>query len=240
MKTIISTVIFSILLTASINLSAQEKEFTRITGGMGYFIGGYSMFNFDELNNMLSEIKGYPEISEGALSLGGGGHFSTDNLIIGGEGHGLMGGDVSSPDYRISAEGGYGFFNVGYVLFKNKSIIAYPLIGIGGGGASVRITPRPDGTVSFEDLLLEPERESVISSGSFMINISASVDYWVLGTKSEGGTGGFLLGFKIGYVQNLGGDEWYLNETELPGSPASPMGGPYFRITMGGGGYAVY
>jgi hypothetical protein len=92
-------------------LSAQDK------GGVGYFTSGVGWFL---------------EAGESSIvySAGGGGHSITNRWILGGEGHSAFG-----PENA----GGYGFLNLGYLLWRTDFILMYPLLGLGGGAMTSTI-----------------------------------------------------------------------------------------------------
>ncbi|MCD4736239.1 MAG: hypothetical protein K8R53_09365, partial [Bacteroidales bacterium] len=169
----------SLLLILSGKNSVQSQTSTKVSGGEGYFIGGYSLHNLSSLNDRLSTF-GQPELNEGTISLGGGGHFILNNFMLGGEGHGLIGGNNSNADFLTSYGGGYGFFNIGYVLFHTKNAIIYPMLGIGGGGLTLSITDRKKQPVNFDDLLADPARESYLSTNNFLLNFSLSSDFFTM------------------------------------------------------------
>jgi hypothetical protein len=123
-------------------------------GGVGYFIGGVGWL----LESGNSSI---------VYSTGGGGHSITNGWIVGGEGHSSFG-----PDNA----GGYGFFNLGYLLVKTDLILLYPLLGFGGGA----MTREADPSVSKCALL----------------NPSIGVDF-LIPIKNNSG---FLIGLHAGYT----------------------------------------
>jgi hypothetical protein len=127
---------------------AKEK------GGVGYFVGGVGWI-LESGNSSL------------VYSTGGGGHSITNKWIVGGEGHSSFG-----PDNA----GGYGFFNLGYLLVNTDFILLYPLLGFGGGA----MTRETDSSVSKCALL----------------NPSLALDFLIpMKDKS-----GFLLGLHAGYT----------------------------------------
>ena len=91
---------------------AQEK------GGAGYFAGG------------IGWLLEYPDETSFLYSTGGGGHIITDKWLIGGEGHASFG----------DTAGGYGFFNVGYLIVEKDFVMVYPILGLGGGSMSSATT----------------------------------------------------------------------------------------------------
>jgi len=217
---------------------AQEVGVKKYTyGGMGYFQTGYAIFNHGNLNDLL-KASGMPELENGSLSFGGGGHSIIHNFIIGGEGHGLVGNTSENARYAVSQSGGYGFLNLGYLILQKPSFTLYPLLGIGGGGSTVTITDKSNLPGSFNDLLANPKQQSNISKGSFMLNFSIGADYFVAGTKSKNSYGGFMLGLRLGYLLEVNKNKWDIDNQELSGGPDAGISGPFVRLTFGGGGIA--
>ena len=214
---------------------AQQTKPNRVSGGMGYFMVGYTGFNLGSMNTQFAN-KGYPELTNGSFTFGGGGHFVYKNFIIGGEGHGLAGSSASNSGYNLNISGGYGFFNLGYIIYHNPTVNIYPMFGFGGGGASIAITDKNKLPENFDDLLDNPARESYITNGGFMMNFSIGADFIISGIKTEATSGGWLVGAKAGYILNTGGDDWYFNNEKIAGSPNAGISGPYVRLTIGGGG----
>ena len=104
-KAFLSVCMVLVLFALSNPVYGQEK------GGMGYFIGGAGWMIESGDSSMV-------------YSVGGGGHSITNKWIVGGEGHSSFGSDNA---------GGYGFFNLGYILVDTELILLYPLLGLGGG-----------------------------------------------------------------------------------------------------------
>ena len=214
---------------------SQETKSNKVSGGLGYFMIGYTGFNLGEMNTQFKD-NGYPELTNGSLTFGGGGHFIINNFIIGGEGHGLLGGSSSNSNYSINMGGGYGFFNLGYNLYHNPTVNIYPLLGFGGGGVTIGMTDKSKTPENFNDLLENPARESYITNGGFMINFSIGADFFVLANKTKNASGGWIMGIKAGYIYNASGNDWYFNNEKITGSPNAGISGPYVRLTIGGGG----
>ena len=107
----------------------EESDRAGERGGVGYFLGGVGWV-----------------LEPGGASLvysaGGGGHSITNRWVLGGEGHSSFG---------ARNAGGYGFFNVGYVVAAGRFVLFYPLLGIGGGS----MTRDSDASVS-KCMLLNP------------------------------------------------------------------------------------
>jgi len=232
-KAIIPITVF--LLATNLVGFSQETKSNKVSGGLGYFMVGYTGFNLGGMNTLLKD-NGYPELTNGSFTFGGGGHFIVNNFIIGGEGHGLSGSKSSNANYDLAIGGGYGFFNLGYIVYNNPTVNIYPLLGFGGGGATIGITDKSKIPENFNDLLENPARESYITNGGFMMNLSIGADFFIAGAKNENFSGGWIMGIKAGYIYNTSGDDWYFNNEKIAGSPNAGISGPYVRLTIGGGG----
>ena len=220
-------------------ISAQDTspKKSKVYGGMGYFYSGVSFADLDALNTMLME-NGMPELGNTSVSFGGGGQGIIGNFILGGEGHGIVGESGLNQTYRVSYGGGYGLFNIGYVVYAKPAVLIYPMLGIGGGGQSVTITNRSTLPVSFSDLLEDPKHQSVLTKGSFLIDLSVNSNIFIFGNTGGNSSGGFLVGLRAGYLLELSNARWYIDDQELVGGPDSGMSGPYIRLVIGGGGFS--
>ncbi len=238
-----SKIIIQLIITACTGLIAvngysqenttEEKE----NGGMGYAMFGTGTLDIEALNTRLQE-SGYGSMSDNFTSFGGGGHAIVDRLIIGGEGHALLGKDMSSGEYKFSMAAGYGFFNVGYIIYRIQDLNIYPLLGIGGGGISLKIAEQ--GTApTFNEILENPRKSSELSTSAFLINFAIGADYLLELGKKEKERGGLVFGLRAGYTFALFKDDWYMNENQVPGAPELGISGPYIRFMFGGGGMGV-
>ena len=216
--------------------TAQETGGHRISGGTGYFMAGYSWLNLKNMNAALTE-NGYPKLTNGSVTFGGGGNFVYKNLIFGGEGHGINGTSASNTGYDVNINGGYGFFNFGYMAYHTPGVFIYPLLGLGGGGTTIGIIPKDRYPQNFDDLLNDPARQSWITSGGFMMNFSLSADFLVAGAKTDTSSGGWFLGIKAGYIASFSNSDWKMGNMTIPGSPDAGISGPYVRISLGGGSF---
>lgn len=215
--------------------NSPSSKHQKMNGGFGYFMSGYQAFDLSGMNRQLIDM-GYPELPTGSFSIGGGGHFLLKNWLIGGEGFGLPGSSVGNDNYMANHAGGYGFFNLGYLLWHTPSFFLYPVVGFGGGGMTLNLKEKEEQTTSFPDILASPGREVNLQNGGFMLNLSVLANYMILGEKSAGYSGGFILGVKAGYILNIGGTDWYQNNEKLNDAPSSGISGPYVGIVIGGGG----
>lgn len=218
------------------NSRGQEKAPTaEEEAGMGYSMLGMSIIDIKDLNARL-ESKGYSEISDNFFSVGGGGHGIINNrLIIGGEGHALLGEEVTSGNYKNSITIGYGFFNLGYVVYSIKDLRVYPLLGLGGGGMNFKIAEKVT-SLSFDDVLDNPKRSVELSTGGFLLNLAFGLDYLLKLAEDEKGKAGLILGLRAGYTFSPFKGGWQMDEIEISDAPEIGITGPYIRLMIGGGG----
>ncbi len=213
------------------NLSAEEKH-----GGFGagYFSFGPNWIQISKLNAVLTSA-GYSPLTSHVVALGGGGFGGKKRLIWGGEGFGFSSGSVTAHSNEIRLGGGYGLFNLGYLLYKRPRLGLYPLLGFGGGGFSLQIASQ-NKPASFEALLQKPEGNLQLTSGEFLLNVGVGF-YTLLATpKRPDRIGGFLLGIRVGYLISAFRSNWTAGNEEIPNSPEAPFAGPYIHFMIGGGG----
>jgi len=234
LKPLFLIITFSMLLKAPA-FSQNRAETGALTGGFGYFSTGYTTGNFKAFNEMLQK-EGYPQIGNGGIFIGGGGDFVINGFVIGGEGGGVIKPEKSNGKYQTGISGGYGFINLGYVIFSGKTVLAYPAVGFGGGGSSVRFTDLNSVPADFEEILKNPCGQTVITGGGFMLDFSFNSKWFFASTKENGFTRGWLVGLKAGYMLSLGEVEWRVNNVNMPGVPAANLSGFYVKLSIGGGG----
>jgi len=206
-----AVVIVSIFMCAI--AQAQETAVDKEGGGRGYFMFGGNIIDIKSLNSKL-ESKGYSKFSDNFISFGGGGHGIIGKVIIGGEGHGLAGRETTSGSYKTSIGAGYGFFNVGYLIYTTGAINIYPILGLGGGGIGVKIIEK--GTPSFDEVLDNPKRSAELSTGGFLLNLALGADYLLKLGEDEKGGGGLVFGLRIGYTYGYAALLRGSNETLYP------------------------
>lgn len=232
--TIFLVIIFLNIFFFSNAVAQEQPKGSNEVGGGGYFMFGWNLLDIEELNSKL-ENKGYSALSDNFISFGGGGHGIINKLIIGGEGHGLIGQEVTSGNYKSSLSVGYGFFNLGYIIISAGNLKVYPLLGLGGGGMSLRIIEKTP--LSFDELLDNPKRMAELSTGGFLLNLSLGTDYLLnLESDAEGG-GGLLVGLRFGYTFTPLKGDWKMDEVDISDAPQLGITGPYIRLIIGGGGY---
>lgn len=210
--------------------SAQNRSRGNRGSGSGFFAIGGSVLDIRDLNRRL-EVSGFPTFDRTVLTIGGGGYGVTGgNLMLGGEGYGQIAGDEVHEGRTVSLHGGYGLFNVGYMLEPTRRTRAYPMLGIGGGGIELRIGPRPAET-SFDDVLENPDRSSNLSRASFLFSVGGGFEY-----RPSMRRHGVILGIRGGYLFDHSTESWELDDYGVSSGPDASQAGPYLRFTIGAGG----
>ena len=201
--------------------------------GVGGFMFGVNAASFEDLKDELTK-KGFKELGARNTLFGGGGYGVVEGkFVLGGEGAGFSQ-DVSSDTLKATVKGGYGFFDVGYVIYSRGNLMIFPFLGIGGGGVELRIAER-GATPTFGEVLEDPGREVVLSTGSILFQVGFGMDY-LLPLKEDGG--GLLLGLRAGYILAPTKADWRMADRDVLGGPDARLTGPYICLTFGGGGTA--
>jgi len=214
--------------------TAQVDARSLELGGAGYFSGGATyLTGIDNLNDALSNA-GYPESNRIAFAVGGGGYGVLRNrLMLGGEGHGLIVTNEPSNAREASYAAGMGFFIIGHQsLNVEGQILAYPFVGIGGGGATLAI--EHTGAERFGDVLANPDRGATLVQGSLLLQIGGGIELRGARAATRGGP---FVGLRAGYVFSAASGDWAFDEgDELRGGPNAEPSGLYLRLVVGGGG----
>lgn len=219
--------------------AAQEDPRPR-----GFFQAGYQSPDLNGLNTALGAA-GLPGFGQDFLTLGGGGFFTAGRFLIGGEGHGLLTGEESTPDgeFRTRLTGGYGMFNLGYQAWSDGALDIYPVLGIGGGGMQLEIIERSSPT--FGGVLADPGTSTRLSSRALLLSASLGAD-WRFGAdrparqpdddqEDDDGRGGWLVGVRAGWVWAPGDVTWELDRlNDVAGGPDAAPTGFHIRISVGG------
>jgi hypothetical protein len=223
-----------IILFANFSHGQETSAVTKESGGVGYSMFGRGTIGIGGLNTKL-ESKGYSRMSESFFSVGGGGHGIVNNrMIIGGEGHTLLGDAATSGNYKNSITISYIFFDLGYIVYSLKELRLYPLLGVGVGGMNLKITEEVK-SLSIDDALDNPQRGIELSTGGFLLNFALGIDYLLIFGQDETTKAGMILGIRAGYTFAPSKGSWSMDEIEVSGAPEIGITGPYIRFTLGGG-----
>lgn len=199
----------------------------------GYLIVGRNMFNFGRLNSYLTSGD-FPTVPENYFSLGIGGHLIFDKLVIGLElQHSLGRSHVSTKEFNTSVSTKYFLVNSGYLLYSKKGLMMYPLLGLGVGKLTLKVSENK--TQSFQDIIVF-QGSSASSTRSLLLNMGFAVDYFYKFNKTKKGKNSLLLGIRAGCLISVSKWDWRVNGIRVGDGPTAGLTGPYVRITIGLGG----
>jgi hypothetical protein len=219
-------VVFSFLNSQNVNSSG------RFFGGSGYFSFGVSFLSLDKLNQVLGD-NNRAQFQSSFLNIGGGGYGVLSKVMIGGEGFGILSQKRDKENFRSVLSGGYGFFNLGYIIYDGEKLRFYPMVGIGGGGLNLKIFEMSE--VDFKDAVKNPKKIFDASFSSLSVKSELGVEY-----KIGRRYGGWMLGLKVGYVFSPVVGDWKLgDEVVLRNGPEVGINGFYLRLNFGGYGGGI-
>jgi len=194
-----------------------------------YGEGVYSRMDVDELNARLAALEEpYSAVSEDMIGFGVGVHGRRGRFILGAEGTFTTSSeDAEVSDERIAELSAFqGSVLVGFSLIRSAGFDLYPLIQLGGAGASLEVRER--GAPSWDEVLGDPGRQSTLSTATFYGAAGASVEY-AFG-------GGFFLGARGTWAFTPATDSWSEESGDVLGGPELDLSGPSVRLMVGFGG----
>ncbi len=200
-------------------------------GGAGFLALGFRWTDLDPLAPALARA-GFGPMAGRWVSLGGGGWGVRGRLLLGGEVHGLLDRRPTADGREARLSGGYGFFDLGYVLARTSAGQAYGLVGLGGGRWSLRVQEAgriPD----FPDVLRRPSGSVRLTTGGFLLQAALGLDARVPVVRRPHYRGDLLLGLRVGYVWQPGEGAWRLEGTPVVGGPDLRLTGPSVRLVLG-------
>jgi hypothetical protein len=225
----------------SCNLSASNSDTLAnetvpkpvMEGVVASVMYGWQLLDIASLNQALRS-HGYPEFTGQSITFGASLYRTFGRLVFGGEGQLLFVKEISNDDINGSLSSGYGFMNFGYRINNHSKCNLFPVIGIGGGNSKLKLVEK-DQDLSFGDILSNPNRAVEISTGNVLVNAAINLEYYYRGME----TSGFHYGITLGYMHDLSGNGWYMQNNRIQGGPYLSLAGPYVKLKFGGGGFSV-
>jgi hypothetical protein len=222
---------------------AQDASRADTTAGpdkVGYVaFGSQYLTGIGSLNDALGEA-GYSTTERTTLSLGVGGYRVVgDRTMLGFEGQGLVGFEDTSGSRDAPIGAAYGFGNVGYQIVSTDRFRFYPLVGFGLGASFVNFEPNENKPEqSFDDVLDDPDRRSLVAQGALLVQGGLGVEYRVpfdLRGPMTRRLDRVVIGLRTGYVLDPATTDWSLsNGEDLESGPDAAPSGPYLRLIVGG------
>lgn len=214
--------------------SAQDARTTVAPRGQGYAMVGGLGLDLGPINGALA-AEGYGPLDDRMLAVGGGGHVTLGNWILGGEGFFLVPRSTERPTGSRSARltGGGGLLNAGYTVVRAGRTAVYPMIGIGGGGIELALDGTPP--ASFGGVVADPAQDANVERYMLLLRPAVGIDHLVPLGELGGRTGGLLVGVRAGYLFTPAATDWYSSDSTLTGGPDQRLDGWFIRVTIGGG-----
>jgi len=208
----------------------------------------------------------YTQPSGGVITSGFQGYGVFNSFIIGGEFNTFYGssssgtqkdssyatGFISSFGTTSRYAGGDALLNIGFVAFRKRGFIAYPMIGVGYGASGLwlqsqsnqRSYPLLTKVVTDGDDNLQ---NMIIWTRNTVLDFGIGAQY-MLGASTEDRAKGFSLGLRLGYKMQLATDNVLVNankkakdsftKADYPNGvtiPSIGYSGPYIKLLIGFG-----
>ncbi|HHG86326.1 MAG TPA: hypothetical protein ENJ82_16365 [Bacteroidetes bacterium] len=219
----------------TINAQGDEKEKSgKISGGYGYFSLGYTQLDLGPTNTFMNGVN-YSDFANNHITIGGGGFVMVKNLILGGEGHSLLSQEAKSTQQNALLSGGWGQFQIGYIVLARRGFILYPRFGVGRYNHSLLLTNTAGNSTNVNDFLngnfngTEIIRKGMLLSGELGFEFMPGFD--------ENSGSGLTFGLNVGYNYAASSNAWTAYQVELQNGPDLNMSGIYARLRIGFGGW---
>jgi hypothetical protein len=187
----------------------------RLTRSGGYFALEQNRFESESLNAWF-DAQGHPLSQEAEGEGGGGGALMTFGRMVMDAGGSGVGGEEETASSELLFGYGMGHASVGYILAQDRLVRVYPLVGIGGAGGGLTITPRSGA----ETPAGEPD-ESEGEWGAALTTVGIGADLtlhvWRLGV---------VFGLRIGCYYGLLSFSRNMDDVK-------PPTGPFVRLIVG-------
>ena len=234
MKVSIITFFSCLLLSYSTKAQEAQKNNKNESMGCGAFSIGYGYMDVSKLQVFVPDD--ISKFGSDHLVIGGTGHAIINRFVIGGSGFGITGDGVKTDSLIVNVSGGVGTFDLGYLILNKNKIKIYPLLGIGGSGFGLQISKNRNYSVN--QIKNDPGQEINISHGGFIadisinINIIPNLNY----DEKKNSYGGFMTGFKIGYLYSIPSSDWKFSGGNITNGPDFGLSMFYVKLLIGGFG----
>lgn len=200
--------------------------------------------HFERLDLDVKDRPGFYTLSRDGYSVGLGGYGVVYNrVLVGAEFHTADMGSESSPSGRTNQlTTRYGMGTLGYAAWTTWNLSVTPFVGIGVGTATLTLQNRnggptvdPNRDPTFDEVIMSPGRQSVMTGHYVMVQPGLALDYLVLhDTRS---TMGLTVGVRFASAISPNRTTWtYGGRTVYGGPDCGPTGGTV-RFIVGIGGF---
>ena len=230
-------IIVSIIVCISISLlKAQEENGKFKSMGSGGFTIGYGYMDVSKIHAFVP--KEIADFNNNHMLIGGTGHGMLNDFIVGGTGLAIGGDLIMADNYKITNGGGVGTIDFGYQILDKEQVKIYPMIGIGGCMYGLQVSRNKN--VPINTIVNDPGQEINVSLGGFVMDFSLNLNYipLVLYDDIDNSYGGFMTGFKVGYLLSVPSSDWIYSGGNVIGGPSFGLNMWYAKLIIGGFGYS--
>lgn len=209
-------------------------------GGFGHFMLGNYYSNLTDIEQSLRKPLGNDlNFGNWGNAIGGSGMFVFDRFLIGINGYNASFDVKKTTTGRAEITGGYGEFDLGYMLANSPKSFTYIYAGYGAKGTSMTITNKSDTPIDIGGASLTRFQKETFVYGGSIGSLGISFNGWTSGRGK-----GMKLGLDIGMNTYINSNEWeygfnsrFYNDNGrktinfIEPKPTSW----YIRVTIGGG-----
>lgn len=203
----------------------------KLSGSSFSFVAGYKNIDFSSFNDEFKQA-GIPEAAPHMATVGGNFTWVFSNVVFNAGFGGSITDESSNTDYIVENTGGYGRFNLGYVVAHRAGWYLYPTAGYYHNTNELTIRPNKP-TPAFNAVLTNPGQSSHFTVTNHMANISLNFDWRLSARESYREEGGFVLGLEVGYSHDLTRPRWQLDLKSISGTPTDQYGLFFVRLKIG-------
>jgi hypothetical protein len=217
--------------SGAVQAQSIERQLTR-RDVAAYFLGGLNTIDVDALNTDIKN-KGYAGFSKHRLTYGIGFRAIYKRIVFGCEGHFFPEEKKTKADHGEGLEAYYLSILAGYAVYQHDGLALYPHVGVGGSRTYLRIFEK--GTSSFNDVMENPGRGSILSVYSLPVQVGIGIDFLIKQKASENRVSGTSIGLRAGYCFTPYNGNWKVYGEKVSGGPDVDVEGPYVHLTVGWG-----
>lgn len=129
--------------------------------------------------------------------------------------------------------------NIGYLFTVRENVIAFPYIGIGGNGMTLRIKNNSNQPFVIGDRTVIPGGTLKLNSGGISFEAGYALKFLTFSISEDDMHHGLMVGLQAGTYIFAGLEDWRIEPSDdmVPSFAKAYSFSPYIRITIGGGGF---
>jgi hypothetical protein len=215
-----------------------------VRGGFGQgFYGPWVMADaelYDQLSSP-SLLGSNLQTASFGLSAGGSGYVLFSNrIVLGGTGFAAQASDAT-PRGQVTTKLGGGLGQVGFMIFQRNSLMGFPYLGLGKNNVKMKIRNNTANDVfDLGSLSVAPGESIELQAATVDLDLGFSLQYLPFRNNEKSRRSGLMIGVQAGAYVFGGIEDWHVKNEDSMVSGSLPRPAvfmPYFRITIGGGGF---